>query len=39
MDKLLAKVRALPDSLQKVVVFGVLASVIVAVVVILQALG
>lgn len=39
MDKLLAKVRALPDSLQKVLVFGVLASVIGAVVVLLQVLG
>jgi len=39
MGKLLAKLRGLSDSMQQVVVFGVLVSAVVAVVVILQILG
>jgi hypothetical protein len=39
MGRLLMRVRALPDSTQKVVVFGVLACAIAAIVVVAQALG
>jgi len=39
MANLLAKVRALPDSLQNVVVLGVLVSAIVVVVLIFKAFG
>lgn len=39
MKKLLAKVRGLNDSLQQVIVFGVLVSAIAAIVVIFQILG
>lgn len=39
MEKLLMRVRRLPDSMQKLVVFGVLAGTIVAIIVVAQALG
>lgn len=39
MEKLLAKIRRLDDSVQKVIVLGVLTSAIVAVVVVLKILG
>jgi hypothetical protein len=39
MDRLLARVRRLPDSTQKVVVFGVLTGAIVVIVLVARALA
>jgi len=39
MEKLLAKVRGLNDTLQQVIVFGVLVSAVAAIVVIFQIFG